>query len=247
MKNIESWRPSKFEPWAGGWRGSRSPRELGIGSRVFADSLADLYLSAIRKYARGDLADIGCGTVPLFGFYQDKVDTVTCIDWVNSLHNISHIDIEADLNKPFPLDSELFDTVICSDVVEHIWDSRLIWSELFRVLRPGGSLILGTPFIYWHHEEPFDYFRWTRYGLIRACDESGFRIVEMDACGGLADVVVDLLSKLACYRSGAVAGGLAAAYTAIRNKKLVRRLNSRTELKWTLGHVVVARKSGDAR
>ena len=67
------------------------------------------------------------------------------------------------LNGPLPFPDGSFDTFISTDVLEHIREPVIAWSEMAWVLRPGGKLIVSVPFPYSLHEEPHDYHRHTRY------------------------------------------------------------------------------------
>src|SRR6516165_7366055 len=156
MYYPQDWHPSKFIQIATGWVGSPDPSELGIGSRLIGDILADVYFRAIRTHVRGRLLDLGCGKVPLYGMYRDLVTDSICIDWEETLHKNRHIDQFADLNSTLPIGDEEFDTVLSTDVLEHIARPGSAWAEMSRVLRPGGKLLLATPFLYWLHEEPHE-------------------------------------------------------------------------------------------
>src|SRR5437667_9735527 len=67
------------------------------------------------------------------------------------------------LALPFPV--ACFDAVICAEVLEHVPDPQRLFSEVHRVLRPGGHLVLTTPQPWGLHEEPHDYFQDAKYGL----------------------------------------------------------------------------------
>ena len=72
-----------------------------------------------------------------------------------------------------------------------------------RLLKPDGKLILGVPFLYWLHEEPHDYYRYTEFALDRFCQLSGLRLVELTPYGGLPEVFIDMSSKcLALFPGG---------------------------------------------
>ena len=155
MRDPLSWQPSKFVKAASGWVGSPDPSQLGIGSRLIGDILADVYFRAIRTHVRGRLLDLGCGSVPLYGMYRDLVTENICIDWEQTLHPNHHIDQCVNLNGALPIADREFDTILSTDVLEHIARPDRAWAEMCRVLRPGGKLVLTTPFFYWLHEEPF--------------------------------------------------------------------------------------------
>jgi len=58
-----------------------------------------------------------------------------------------------------------FDVVLCTEVLEHLPEPQQAIDEMFRVLRPGGTLLLTTRFLFPIHDAPHDYFRFTKYGL----------------------------------------------------------------------------------
>jgi SAM-dependent methyltransferase len=81
-----------------------------------------------------------------------------------------------------------FDVVLCTEVLEHLPEPQKAIDELFRVLKPGGVLLLTTRFMFPIHDAPHDYFRYTKYGLRYLLRR--FEIVELqeetDAVGTLA-------------------------------------------------------------
>jgi SAM-dependent methyltransferase len=200
------------------------------------------YLRALRLHACGDLLDLGCGNVPLYGAYIDLVRDVTCIDWEESAHGSQHIDLAVDLNGRLPLNDGQFDTILSSDVLEHIWNHTSLWAEQARVLRSGGKLILGTPFLYRLHEAPHDYLRWTQYGLQRACEEAGLRVLELTATGGALDVLADISIKLMRVRSNLLAAGLSYLAEGFLRRGPLRRLSDASSNSMPSGYVLVAQK-----
>lgn len=67
----------------------------------------------------------------------------------------------------FPIDSCSIDGVICTQVLEHVANPESLISEIERVLKPGGKLILTVPFLWQQHEKPYDFTRFTSFGLRR--------------------------------------------------------------------------------
>jgi hypothetical protein len=203
--------------------------------------MAPIYQKVIHSYARGSLADVGCGMVPLYEVYRPQVSSITCIDWDASLHPSPHIDRFANLSEMIPCGDAEFDTVIATDVVAHVADFRRFYSEVFRTLRSGGHFIIGSPFFYWINEAPADYYRFTRYAYVEALQAAGFRICEILEYGGLPDIFIDLISKT--LRNHKV---LSQAWSvlAVRLSRvgLLRRVSERTKLQFPLGYVVVARR-----
>jgi SAM-dependent methyltransferase len=131
------------------------------------------------------LLDFGCGLVPLYDAYRGFVSSIVCLDWENSPHSNPYLDATQDLSGVINLESESFDTILVSDVFEHLPDPALTWTELNRLLRPGGKIILNVPFFYGLHESPHDYYRFTEYALRLLAERAGFAVVELESIGGL--------------------------------------------------------------
>jgi SAM-dependent methyltransferase len=142
------------------------------------------------------LIDLGCGNVPLYAVYKPYVDEITCVDWPNSSHMQSHLDFVCDLNSPLPVPDSYFDTIILSDVLEHIAEPKLLWIEMSRILKSGGRALLNVPFYYKIHEAPHDYYRYTEFALRRFADFAKFSIIQLRPIGGAPEVLADLLAKI---------------------------------------------------
>lgn len=195
MRHPERWTPSKFVKRDGRWRASRDHGELGVGSRLIADVVVRCYDTYLPQFARGRLMDLGCGKVPLYGAYRDLVGEVTCVDWAASPHPSPHLDHELDLTQTLPFADASCDTIILSDVLEHVPSPEHLWREMARLLAPGGHVLLNVPFLYGIHEHPHDYGRYTEFALRRFAHEAGLQVPVLVSVGGSAHVFADLLSK----------------------------------------------------
>lgn len=195
MRNIQAWRPSKFVYRQGRLRASPDPAEVAPGSRLMAGRIAEFYHQRLPTYARGELLDLGCGQVPLFQSYRERVSGVTCIDWQHCRHEHCHLDQEWDLNQPLPVADAQFDTVILSDVLEHVTEPQQLITEIARVLKPKGHLLLNVPFFYCIHERPYDYYRYTEFALRRFMLQAGLTVEELTPLGGSLEVMADMLAK----------------------------------------------------
>ena len=246
MKCKEEWQPSKFILRNGKLRASRNPNEVGISSRLAADLVAQFYDTSLKKHAKGHLLDLGCGKVPLYEAYKNLIENNTCVDWENSLHVNSYLDYSFDLNQKIPLPDEAYDTIILSDVLEHIKNPFLLWSELFRMLKNNGILILNVPFFYWIHEEPHDYFRYTEYALRLMAEENKFEIIELKPLGGAPEILTDILAKLAMkfpFAGKYVAMLLQKTTWLLTNTKFGRKVSLASSHKFPFGYAVIARKT----
>jgi SAM-dependent methyltransferase len=245
VKNAESWRPTKFVSTARGLRASRDRRQVAISSRFIGDILAQWYESAIRAHARGRLLDMGCGHVPLYGVYRDLVQENICIDWANTLHPSIYLDFAVDLGGKLPFEDDTFDTILLTDVLEHLPEPTVAIYEAARILRLGGKLIIGVPFFYWVHEEPHDYHRYTEFALQRMCRLSGLSGVDLQAYGGLPEILCDLTAKGLGYLPRPLPALLRPFHTAaslLVTTWPVRKLSASSKPSFPLGYVVVAEK-----
>lgn len=246
MKNIELWRPSKFEYNNGKLRASRDPIEVSVSSRFVVDVVAHYYETYLKDYVSGDLIDLGCGKVPLYHAYRDYVTECTCADWESTLHKNPYLDLSIDLNKPLPLLSETFNTIILSDVLEHIAKPDELWREMFRILKPGGKVILNVPFFYKLHEIPHDYFRYTKYALQNFADSSGFKVILLKEMGGLPEVLIDLINKF-FYSTPLIGKTISQLFQGtggfFTRTRLGKKLSNKTKDHYPLGYFMIACKS----
>jgi SAM-dependent methyltransferase len=195
MTGQANWKPSKAVLHDGRWRASRDPAEVTPSSRMIADLQISAYADAIMEHAAGTLVDLGCGKAPYRGIYRDRVTRSIGVDWPSSVHGDDNVDVVSDLNERIDLPDESADTILCTDVLEHIYRPEKLWTEMFRIARPGACGIIGTPFFYWLHETPHDFHRYTSFALRRYAQDAGFEVVSVDAIGGHRHVVADLLLK----------------------------------------------------
>jgi ubiquinone/menaquinone biosynthesis C-methylase UbiE len=128
----------------------------GIFQRIFRKEA--------HKYLSGRLIDIGCGTKPYKDLLAPYVTEHVGIDHPNTLHDKSNIDRFGTAYE-IPASDESFDSAICTAVLEHLEEAELALKECWRVLKQGGIAIYSVPFIWHLHEEPRDFYRFSKYGL----------------------------------------------------------------------------------
>jgi len=195
MKHRELWQPSKYVYRNGKLAASRDHVEVGVGSRLMVDLVAGFYDRNLPIHAKGRLLDLGCGKVPLFAAYSKLVTDNICVDWENSLHPNAYLDFECDITASLPFKDGEFDTIILSDVLEHIPQPERLMADMARMLSANGKLILNVPFFYWIHERPHDYYRYTEFALRRFVDGAGLKLLQLDAVGGSPEALADMLAK----------------------------------------------------
>jgi SAM-dependent methyltransferase len=96
--------------------------------------------------------------------------------------------------KQFPLDSSSFDVVLCNQVLEHVFNPEEFLDEVNRVLKPNGKLILTVPFVWDEHEQPFDYARYSSFGLAHLLKNAGFEILEHQKLCADVSIIFQLIN-----------------------------------------------------
>lgn len=192
-------------------------------------------LEKASDFAKGRLLDIGCGNKPYERMFEGKIEEYVGCDVVQSSENRADIICSA---SQIPLDASSFDTILCTQVIEHVADPSALLQEANRLLRAGGVLLLSGP-MYWPlHEEPFDFFRFTKYGFCSLLEKTGFSVLSINSNGGkwafCGQVLIHTLQGTRLYKTPFI--------------KAINRIFStlddrRTDSVNTINYVVVARKS----
>lgn len=243
MKNQNLWTPTKFDKKNGSLIASRNEAHVSVGSRFVTGITAEFYASEIPKSVSGTLLDLGCGKAPLYIAYSEYANSVICVDWEATVSTTSHLDHNCDLNEGIPLADDTVDTIILSDVLEHIYEPKSLCKEMQRVLRPGGRLIGNVPFHYWIHAAPHDYHRYTRFALLRYLTDAGFGDIRIQESGGVLDVLTDIFCKLLPkipLVGKSISKGLHTSSNWFRSTRLWRRHFSATKEKFPLGYFFYA-------
>lgn len=95
-----------------------------------------------------------------------------------------------------PLSEEAFDLVIAEQVLEHVLRPDRAASNIFKMLRPGGVFIVGTPFLLKVHEFPVDLYRWTERGMRQLLEDAGFDVLRTASWGNRECLLADMTPGL---------------------------------------------------
>jgi SAM-dependent methyltransferase len=136
-----------------------------------------------KKYLTGKLIDIGCGTKPYKNLLSPYVTEHIGVDHQDTLHDQSNIELFGTAYQ-IPVEDASFDSAICTAVLEHLEEPELALRECHRILKSEGIAIYSVPFIWHLHEEPRDFYRFSKYGLKYLFEKTGFEIVELKALSG---------------------------------------------------------------
>lgn len=158
-------------------------------SNWLAYKILDEFLIKHSHMFRGELYDFGCGTAPYRDYFQKHAKKYIGVDYSESQHEI-RAEIVADLCKVLPINGEVADTVISLSVLEHLRDPKVMLDEAFRILKPGGNIILQVPWQWWVHEAPNDYYRYTPFALELMLVKAGFSNIEISPTAGFFSTMV---------------------------------------------------------
>lgn len=204
--------------------------------------------AAIQKCASGKLLDIGCGNKPYEVWFEGKISEYIGCDIVQSSSN--KVDVLCEANN-IPLESNSYDTLISTQAIEHIEDYQGMVNEAYRLLKINGYFILSGPF-YWHlHEEPYDFFRFSKHGFRYILEKSGFEIIEINANGGAWATLGLMINHTFSFnnpKANKVTKGLKYFFRKLKLHITVNKIFSYLDKKDyntinTINYVVVARKN----
>jgi SAM-dependent methyltransferase len=135
--------------------------------------------------------DLGCGQKP----YADLFGDARYVG-LNYGTDAASPDVVGDAQQ-LPFKSGCADIVFSTQVIEHVpYPDRLV-SEAYRVLRPKGVLLIIGPFYWPLHEEPYDFFRFTRHGFRHLLASAGFEVMSIRSdAGAVTQAAVSLIECL---------------------------------------------------
>lgn len=158
-----------------------------IARRGLADAIR---LEAPRLHGR--LLDVGCGSKPYASDFQVAEYVGLDIDTPRT-RSLGTADSYYD-GGHFPFDSASFDSVLCNQVLEHVFNPDEFLEEIRRVLKPGGLLLMTIPFVWDEHEQPYDYARYSTFGLKALLEKHGFVVERQCKITGNISVLFQLLN-----------------------------------------------------
>lgn len=152
----------------------------------------------------GVVLDVGCGTQP----YRQYLPPQTTYVGLEADDRLSP-DVVGDV-LALPIRSGVADSAMCTMVLEHVSEPGAALVEINRALRPGGRLYVTIPQSWGLHYQPYDFYRYTPYGIAHLLEKNGFRVDRTEQMGGLfshfcvrlLDLLVDRVLFAACDRVG---------------------------------------------
>lgn len=145
-------------------------------SRIYLEKFCQRAGESVKEGER--ILDAGCGEAPYRKFFSHAIyeSADFCeVDkqYFNDLTYVCTLD-------EIPVRDARFDTVIMTQVLEHVPNPQSVLVELSRILKPNGRLWITAPLMYPEHEIPYDYFRYTQFAMKYLCEEASFEIEEIE-------------------------------------------------------------------
>ena len=184
------------------------PTAIGIFINPFFITRSALYhsLQRLAPSIKGDILDFGCGSKPYASLFESAT-SYQGVDIQTSGHNhkTSKVDFFYD-GQTLPMIDAQFDSVVSFETLEHIFNPTRILAEINRVTKDGGYLLLSVPFVWDEHEVPYDFARYTSFGLRHILNSAGYEVVELQKTTTyvmtLAQMLVAYLSQYVFPRRG---------------------------------------------
>jgi SAM-dependent methyltransferase len=148
----------------------------------------------------GCVLDVGCGEQPYRRLFPGAVRYYGVETNHTPARNSKH-DVVA-IGESLPFEGDVFDAVVCTEVLEHVPEPSRLLAEMHRVTAPGGAVLLSTPMTWGLHEEPNDFYRYTKYGLRYLFNKAGLQVVSVRETTGTLGMVGQRLASFLYYTLG---------------------------------------------
>lgn len=137
--------------------------------------------------------DVGCGLRPYENSFPAGTYIGVDVEISGAKNRMKVPDFYYD-GTHLPFNSGSIDGIICTQVLEHVPNARLLVTEMSRIIKPNGNLILSIPFVWEEHEIPFDFSRFTTYGITDLLNKADFEVEEIIKDTGSIETIGILLN-----------------------------------------------------
>jgi len=171
-----------------------NPGLLGLIVNPFYIARKGLYtnLSSLGQKITGKTLDVGCGTKPYEKLFNHSTYVGLEFDTgIDSEKKVAEFYYDG---KTFPFNESEFDSVVTNQVLEHVFNPDEFLGEINRVLKTNGKLLLTVPFVWDEHEQPYDYARYSSFGLKGLLEKNGFEILDLRKSVNDYSVLVQLFN-----------------------------------------------------
>lgn len=205
--------------------------------RTFEAALRD----AAARYAHGRMIDVGGRRKPWQPIFAPHVSEHVCVDHVDKVDVRGPVVDVVATAYDIPLPDAGAQTVLLTEVLEHLERPADAVAECFRLLEPGGHIIATTP-LFWPVHDARDFYRYTPQGLRYLFETAGFEVVELRPLGGLwSTVAIEASYGLQRYRRSWSAPAVDATCVSVQwLAKRVERVDNQPKFSWN--HLIVGRR-----
>ena len=144
-----------------------SRKRLFLENKAFAEAVP----------AGSLVLDAGAGDAPYREMFRHA--RYESADFLSADRHYVKPTYECDL-AAIPVEDQRFDFIVFNQVMEHLPEPSRVASELFRILKPTGKMIYTAPLFFEEHEQPYDFYRYTRFGVRHIFERAGFVVERLD-------------------------------------------------------------------
>jgi SAM-dependent methyltransferase len=172
-------------------------------------------VARLAGHASGRLLDVGVGERPYAALFGPRVSRYVGLEYPPAAENLSPditgarsanlkgaVDVWGD-GGALPFRDASFDTVLCTELLEHVPDPDRCLAEIARALRPGGALLMTVPFISALHALPYDFWRFTPAGLTALLTRHGLVVESLVPRGNVASAAASMTTQYLLRAVGA--------------------------------------------
>ncbi len=141
----------------------------------------------------GQCLDVGCGSRPYEHLFSQGSYVGVDVKSSGRPNDMKQPDYYYD-GIILPFSDNAFDMVMSTQVLEHVPNPSKVLNEMARVCKKNGSVVISLPFVYPEHEEPFDFFRFTSFGIKQLAKEAGLEITSMQKDSTAIETMAILLN-----------------------------------------------------
>lgn len=170
-------------------------RTKNIGAVIEETIRTDIFKETFKQIGKsGTMLDLGCGNRPYLFLYEPYFDKTIGADLPGTYFEQYRVDIFCSATD-IPLPDESIDVLFCSEVLHDISQPEKMLKEAYRILKPGGKIILSAPFVTPLCDSEYDHYRYTKFGLMFLFNQQNFSNIKITGVGNLFAVIIQLSIK----------------------------------------------------
>jgi len=218
-----------------------------LHSSLVEKYIQDIVRKIIINNTNGYVLDLGCGDKPFLPDIRNQIKYYVGADHPDTLHLNIKVEVYC-IADCLPFKNNSFDTVLLTQVIEHLENPLLALNEIQRILKQNGTLIISWPFLYPVHEAPRDFFRYTEFGMRNLAEKAGFNILLIRPVSGFWITWFSFFSIYIQTKSKTL---YIVVYPILIIFKylclLCEQLDSKSKIKWTWNYCALLRKENGVK